>query len=184
MHIFRPFSIQSLIPIVVLNFHPQPILQFLIDTLLRRPLSTESERPCATLIIECIETSTCESIPHLFCRFCLNGVMCRIFVTKEYLSFHLKISRNALTMQVFLINCHRPVIKLRTCLSKCIIETDEELLRLIVIHIQLPLQRFLSKCFITSFSSSEYRQYSLILAMSFSSMTMRESSNTCFMSIS
>ena len=41
-------------------------------------------------------------------------------------------------MQVFLINCHRPVIKLRTCLSKCIIETDEELLRLIVIHIQLP----------------------------------------------
>lgn len=93
MHIFRPFSIQSLIPIVVLNFHPQPILQFLIDTLLRRPLSTESERPCATLIIECIETSTCESIPHLFCRFCLNGVMCRIFVTKEYLSFHLKISR-------------------------------------------------------------------------------------------
>lgn len=69
MHIFRPFSIQSLIPIVVLNFHPQPILQFLIDTLLRRPLSTESERPCATLIIECIETSTCESIPHLFLPF-------------------------------------------------------------------------------------------------------------------
>lgn len=138
MHIFRPFSIQSLIPIVVLKFHPQPILQFLIDTLLRRPLSTESDRPCATLIIECIETSTCESIPHLFCRFCLNGVMCRIFVTKEYLSFHLKISRNVLTMQVFLINCHRPVIKLRTCLSKCAIETEEELLRLIVIHIQLP----------------------------------------------
>ena len=102
MHVFRPFSIQSIIPIVVLNLHPQPILQFLIDILLRRTLTTESERPCATLIIECIETSTCESIPHLFCRFCLNGVMCRIFVTKEYLSFHLKISRNVLTILVFL----------------------------------------------------------------------------------
>lgn len=45
-------------------------------------------------------------------------------------------------------------------------------------------ENLFDKCFITSFSSSEYRQYSFILAMSFSSMTMRESSNTCFMFIS
>ena len=128
VQIFRPFSVKSLIPIVVPVFHTQPILQCFISIILRRIISAESERPGATIIIiEITETFTCESIPHLLCRFCLNGVKCRIFVIKEYLSFHLEVFMVVLMMQAFLIYSHRLAMKLRTGISERIIKLNEEL---------------------------------------------------------
>lgn len=58
MQVFRPYSVQSLIPIIVLVFHTQPILQCLMSAILRRPLSTKVERPGTTIIIEHTETTT------------------------------------------------------------------------------------------------------------------------------
>lgn len=155
VQVFRPFSVQPLVPVVIRIFHAQPILQSLMSAIFWRIFSTETERPGAAIIIECTETATCEGIPHLLSCFCLDRVKSRIFATKEYLSLYFEAFRAVLPMQAFLINCHRTAPYTLRC--------------------QSTLQRSLSKCFITCFSSSEYRQCSFLLAISSSSITMRGS---------
>lgn len=138
VQVFRQFSVQPLVPVVIRIFHAQPILQSLMSAIFWRIFSTETERPGAAIIIECTETATCEGIPNLLSCFCLDRVKSRIFATKEYLSLYFEAFRAALPMQTFLINCHRTAIQLSASLAECIIEINKKSFSLIVIHIKMP----------------------------------------------
>jgi hypothetical protein len=93
--------------------------------MLWRIFSAETERPSAAIVIERTETATCEGIPHLFCRFSLDGMKSRIFVAKENLSLYFKVFKAVLTMQAFLINSRCSAIQLSASLAECIIKFNE-----------------------------------------------------------
>lgn len=138
VRIFQPFSVRSLVPVIILGLRPRPVLRFLVSVLLEEALAARSRQPYTSLVVRYGMASVYRDVPRLFYHFYLGKIVYEVFMAGRCLSFRLGVSEGILAVRMFLVGYRHPIVGLHAYLSGYIVRASRRLLHLVIVCVRLP----------------------------------------------